>query len=228
VSEVHEQWLEDIIRLTEQDERKKTDKQRRILEAAIEIFADKGFAAASTSEIAQKAGVAEGTIFRHYKTKKELLLSIAGPIAAKVVAPFLMRDFAKLLDVPYERVDDFFRAVLKDRIVFARKNIKLLRILVHELPFQPELMEQVKRLLTDIVLERMQKLIRHFQERGQLIEAPPWRIIRATVSMFVGLVVFHVVLAPEFPFDEDEEIERTVDLLLYGIAGRQAGPSPPR
>jgi len=222
MSEVHEQWLEDIIRLTETDDQKKTDKQLRILEAAIEIFAEKGFAAASTSEIAQKAGVAEGTIFRHYKTKKELLLSIAGPIAAKVVAPFLMRDFAKLLDVSHERIDDLFRTILKDRIAFVRKNIKLLRILVHELPFQPELMEQVKALMTNIVLDRMQRVIRHFQERGQLIEAPPWRIIRTTVSMFVGMVVFHVVLAPEFPFDEDEEIERTVELLLYGIAGRQA------
>ena len=222
MSEAHEQWLEDIIRLTETDDRKKTDKQVRILEAAIEIFAEKGFAAASTSEIAQKAGVAEGTIFRHYKTKKELLLSIAGPIAAKVVAPFLMRDFAKLLDVSYERIDDLFRTILKDRIAFVRKNIKLLRILVHELPFQPELMEQVKGLLTNIVLDRMQQVILHFQERGQLIEAPPWRIIRTTVSMFVGMVVFHVVLAPEFPFDEDEEIERTIDLLLHGIAGRQA------
>jgi AcrR family transcriptional regulator len=220
MSNTQEQWLEDIIRLTEADDRKKTDKQARILEAAIEIFSEKGFAAASTSEIAQKAGVAEGTIFRHYKTKKDLLLSIAGPIAAKVVAPFLIRDFAKVLDMPYERIEDFYRAVAKDRIAFARKNVKLIRILVHELPFQPELLEQVKGVMSNIVYVRLEKIIGHFQERGQLIEAPQWRIIRASVSMLIGMIFTHVILFPEHPIDEDEEIDRTVELLLYGIAGR--------
>src|SRR5690606_26788480 len=91
-----EQWLADLLRLAEGDDKKKTEKQVKILEAAVDIFSEKGYAATSTSEIAQKAGVAEGTIFKHYKTKKDLLLSIAGPIVAKVFAPFLMRDFAKI------------------------------------------------------------------------------------------------------------------------------------
>ncbi len=220
MSDHTEQWLEDLIRLTEGDDQKKTDKQAKILEAAIEIFSEKGYAATSTSEIAQKAGVAEGTIFRHYKTKKDLLLSIAGPIATKLVAPFLMRDFAKLLDLPYNQADEFFRAIARDRVVFARKNVKLIRILFHEVPFQPELMEQVKSLMTNIVVTRIEKVVKHFQEQGQIIEAPPWRIMRSAASMFIGMIIFHVFLMPEFPFDEEEEIDRTLDILLHGIASR--------
>lgn len=214
-----EQWLVDLLRLAEGDDKKKTEKQVKILEAAVEIFAEKGYAATSTSEIAQKAGVAEGTIFKHYKTKKDLLLSIAGPVVAKVFAPFLMRDFAKLLDIPYPKAEDFFRAVVRDRLAFARKNKQLIKILVHEVPFQPELLEQVKEMLTNIVAKRVQRAVTHFQEQGQLIEAPPWRIIRSFVSLFIGMIAFHVFLAPEFPFDEEEEIERTLDIALYGIAG---------
>lgn len=217
--DINEEWLEQLMRMTEQDDQKKTDKQARILEAAIEIFSEKGFAATSTSEIAQKAGVAEGTIFRHYKTKKDLLLSIAGPIAVKLVAPFLMRDFIKVLDLPYNRVDDLFRAVAKDRIRFARKNIKLLKILVHEIPFQPELMEQVKSLLLNVVISRFEMIIQHFQEQGQMIEAPPWRILRSSASMLIGMIIFHVFLNPDDSFDEDEEIDRTLDILMYGISG---------
>lgn len=221
MSDKKEQWLTDLIQLTEgYDQQKKTDKQTKILEAAIEIFSEKGFAATSTSEIAQKAGVAEGTIFRHYKTKKDLLLSIAGPIATKLVAPFLMRDFAKLLDIPYNRADEFFRAIARDRIVFARKNIKLIKILVHEVPFQPELMEQIKSLVTKVVVTRIEKVVKHFQEQGQLIEAPPWRIMRSTASLFIGMIIFHVFLTPESPFDEEEEIDRTLDILMHGIASR--------
>lgn len=221
MSDKKEQWLTDLIQLTEgYDQQKKTDKQTKILEAAIEIFSEKGFAATSTSEIAQKAGVAEGTIFRHYKTKKDLLLSIAGPIATKLIAPFLMRDFAKLLDIPYNRADEFFRAIARDRIVFARKNIKLIKILVHEVPFQPELMEQIKSLVTKVVVTRIEKVVKHFQEQGQLIEAPPWRIMRSTASLFIGMIIFHVFLTPESPFDEEEEIDRTLDILMHGIASR--------
>jgi AcrR family transcriptional regulator len=220
MSDEKEQWLVDLLRRLEDDDGKKTEKQIRIIEAAVEVFSEKGFAAASTSEIAQRAGVAEGTIFRHYKTKKDLLLSIAGPVAAKLFAPFLMRDFARLLELPYDRVEDFLRAILRDRLEFARKNMKLIKILVHEVPFQPELLAQVKELFTHIVVTRVEKAVKHFQAQGALKEIPPWRVIRSTVSQFVGMIVFHVFLAPDFPFDEEEEIERTVDILLHGIAGR--------
>ncbi|MDP4107839.1 MAG: helix-turn-helix domain-containing protein, partial [Bacillota bacterium] len=43
-----------------------TEKQQKIVETAIQMFADKGYASTSTAEIAKAAGVAEGTIFRHF------------------------------------------------------------------------------------------------------------------------------------------------------------------
>lgn len=63
-----EQWIQELLAISEQE--KVTPKQLSILEAAIDVFAEKGFSAAATSEIAQRAGVAEGTIFRYYRTKK--------------------------------------------------------------------------------------------------------------------------------------------------------------
>lgn len=221
MSDKQEQWLEDLIRLSAEDKEKKTEKQMKILEAAVEIFSEKGYAATSTSEIAQKAGVAEGTIFRHYKTKKDLLLSIAGPIVSKLLFPFVIRDFVKMIDLPYERADDFFRAIAKDRFKFARENTKIIKIIIHELPFQPELMEQVKVLSTEYVVKRIQKIIIHFQEEGQVIEAPPWRVMRTGASILMGMILTHLFILPDFPIDEDEEIERTIDILMYGIAGRE-------
>ncbi|GBG12320.1 TetR family transcriptional regulator [Paenibacillus agaridevorans] len=221
MTERNDLWLQDLLRLAEEDGGGvKTEKQARILEAAIEIFAEKGYAAASTSEIASKAGVAEGTIFRHYKTKKDLLLSIAGPIAVKLAAPFLMRDFAKMLEQPHERVEDLFRTIAKDRFQFARQHMKLLRILIHEVPFQPELLTQVRELFENHVYRRMEKAILHFQAQGQLIDAPPWRVLRSAISLVVGMILTHLLLLPDESIDEDEEIDRTIDILMYGIAGR--------
>lgn len=214
-----EQWLEELLQLADSDGGKKTEKQIRILEAAVDIFAEKGFAAASTNEIAQKAGVAEGTIFRHYKTKKDLLLAIASPIAIKMAAPFILREFAyKVLDAPHEQVEDLFRAIARDRLAFARQHFKLLRILIHEIPYQPELMAQVQTLFKEIVFERMQKIILHFQERGQIIEAPPWRVLRTVISLFVGMFVTQLLILPDDSADIDEEIERTVEILMYGLS----------
>lgn len=51
-------------------------KRGRILEAAIRIFADKGFYNAKVSEIARLAGVADGTIYLYFKSKDDLLISI--------------------------------------------------------------------------------------------------------------------------------------------------------
>jgi AcrR family transcriptional regulator len=53
-----------------------TEKQEKILKAALELFAQEGFKATSTSKVAKRAGVSEGLIFRHYENKEGLLEAI--------------------------------------------------------------------------------------------------------------------------------------------------------
>jgi AcrR family transcriptional regulator len=53
-----------------------TEKQEKIITAALELFAKDGFKATSTSKVAKKAGVSEGLIFRHYQNKEGLLNAI--------------------------------------------------------------------------------------------------------------------------------------------------------
>jgi TetR/AcrR family fatty acid metabolism transcriptional regulator len=52
------------------------DKRRRILQAAVKVFARKGYFAARVSEIAQKAGVADGTIYLYFRGKEDILVSL--------------------------------------------------------------------------------------------------------------------------------------------------------
>lgn len=49
--------------------------RQRLLRAALELFTTSGFLATTTPEIAARAGVAEGTIYRHFSGKEELLVS---------------------------------------------------------------------------------------------------------------------------------------------------------
>lgn len=58
------------------DSARRADKRALITDAAVEVFAEKGFHQARVSDIARRAGVADGTIYLYFKNKEDLLLTI--------------------------------------------------------------------------------------------------------------------------------------------------------
>src|SRR5215470_19820969 len=52
------------------------DKRERILGSAMRVFASKGFFGAKVSDIAEDAGVADGTIYLYFKSKDDILISL--------------------------------------------------------------------------------------------------------------------------------------------------------
>ena len=67
------------------------DKRERILDAAVRVFAKKGFHATRVSEVAKAAGVADGTIYLYFKSKDELLVSLFEDRVERLLA-FLQRE----------------------------------------------------------------------------------------------------------------------------------------
>jgi AcrR family transcriptional regulator len=55
-------------------ERQKAATRRRIVEAALELFQSRGFAATTTKSIAKKARIAEGTVFNYFPTKEDIAM----------------------------------------------------------------------------------------------------------------------------------------------------------
>ncbi len=76
--------------------------RHKILDAASEVFGNKGFSGATIAEIAGKAGVAEASIYQYFKSKEDLLLSVPGNWFDEL-AMELERVFAGEL-TPYERL----------------------------------------------------------------------------------------------------------------------------
>ena len=194
-----------------------TERQKNILTAATEMFAEKGFAATSTREIAKKAGVAEGTIFRHYKTKKELLLSIVTPMMIRLMAPLIIKDFNKVLNSDYENFEAFIRAVVDNRAKFLQGNMKTIKIFLQEIPFHPELKEQFIEHVGVKVLARLQEIVQFYQEKGQIIQLPPTTVIRLIGSTLIGHFVARHAIIPEADWEDDLEIERTIGFLMKGL-----------
>ena len=51
-------------------------RKNQILDAATLIFSEKGFSRANTDEIAKKAGLGKGTLYRYFKDKKDIFFSV--------------------------------------------------------------------------------------------------------------------------------------------------------
>ncbi|MGE5703608.1 MAG: TetR/AcrR family transcriptional regulator [Clostridia bacterium] len=205
------------------DEDQMTEKQRQILQAAIKLFAEKGFSASSTAEIAKEAGVAEGTIFRHYKSKKDILIAAVAPMVVKIAAPFVLKDIRSILTTHSDRsLADIFADLYKNRLDLIETNGKHARILLQEAFFHEELRDAV----INNIAKEAKRLGTQFAESriasGELRPLPPDAVTRAFISMLLGLLLFKNVIAPEEyqQRTEDEQIALTVDILLNGIANR--------
>lgn len=106
---------------------KKTDKRSLITEAAVDVFAEKGFHQARVSDIARRAGVADGTIYLYFKNKEDLLLSIF-----EEKMDLLLAELGKALEPvedPIERIRCFaefhFRQVRDNRAVAEVLQVEL-------------------------------------------------------------------------------------------------------
>jgi TetR/AcrR family transcriptional regulator, fatty acid metabolism regulator protein len=78
------------------------DKRQRILEAAVKVFARKGYFAARVSEIAKRAGVADGTIYLYFESKEDILVRLFDETMAKHAAE--MRPVVDALPTVGERL----------------------------------------------------------------------------------------------------------------------------
>ena len=74
-----------VYRQTEKATQRLADKRARILAAARELVADGGWTAAQVDTVAAKAGVATGTVYRHWSSKAELCAEIVATVSAREV-----------------------------------------------------------------------------------------------------------------------------------------------
>ena len=67
-------------------QRRKEARPQELLEAALALFVEKGFAATRTEEVAQRAGVSKGTLYLYYPSKEELFKSVVRHNLSSLIA----------------------------------------------------------------------------------------------------------------------------------------------
>lgn len=195
-----------------------TPKQEKIIEAAIKLIAEKGYHNTSTSEIAKEAGVAEGTIFRHYKTKKDLLVALVGPVMMNLSAPVFADKFVDQVfqQVP-DHLEDFLYNFIENRFQFAKANVDLIKILIQELAFHPDIQATFKKMFKEKIHPALNKSLDYFKEKGELRDLPNDTLIRMVVPTIIGFLVTRFIVQSDKDWDDEAEMKQTVGYIMNGI-----------
>jgi AcrR family transcriptional regulator len=96
-----------VYRQTENATKRLADKRARILAAARDLVADGGWSAAQVDHVAAKAGVATGSVYRHWSSKAELCAEIVATVSAREVG--IVKAVANADGSPIERLEAAIR-----------------------------------------------------------------------------------------------------------------------
>jgi len=114
----------------------------RILQAAQRLFAAKGFEGTTTRDLAQTAGVAEGTLFRYFANKKAILVEVATSGWVDILTD-LLTELSEMGS--YKAIAQ----VMRRRMWNLQKNADIMRVCFMEVQFHPDLRDRIQTEVID-------------------------------------------------------------------------------
>ncbi|WP_026692838.1 TetR/AcrR family transcriptional regulator [Peribacillus kribbensis] len=195
---------------------KQTLKQKKIVETAITLFAEKGYSNTSTSEIAKLAEVSEGTIFKHYGTKDNLLLSVILPFIKESLPAMAEEVFKETLTENTLTFDEFLRAFLKNRRDFFTENKEIFKVMIKEVLYKEELRNEILPFLYENISPRLRHAVEFFKERGELTDIPADTMLKNLLTMIGGFFTSRFVFLNKASIS-DEEIEEMIWFVMNGL-----------
>jgi len=204
--------------------RRKQERPAEILDAALKVFAQKGFAAARMDDIAKEAGVTKGTIYLYFENKeavfKSLVRESVGATIATVTAAAQAQEGSArlLLRMVLTRVAQLL--VESDRVV-------LPKIVIGESSNFPWLAEFYRFEIIEKGLQLMMSLIERGIAQGEFRALPAHHVARLCVAPVLLGAIWRVTFAhlDAEPYDYNGLIETHLDVLFRGLAP-EGGASP--
>jgi TetR/AcrR family fatty acid metabolism transcriptional regulator len=197
--------------------RRSDDKRRRILQAAVKVFARKGYFAAKVSEVAKEAHVADGTIYLYFKNKEDLLVSLFDEVMSGYVAQ-ARADLAGVKDVPAR-----LRLLAEHHLAGLGSDRDLAVVFQVELRQSTAFMERFTASWLKEYFDVVGAVVAEGQKDGSLrADVPRKLIVKAFFGMLDEMVTSWVIGGKDY--DLAQLAAPVVDLLLRGVgtAGAQA------
>lgn len=157
-----------------------TDKREAIMHAALELFVERGFFGTAVPEIADRAGVGAGTIYRYFESKEALVNALYRQekqrFAERVLAEFPTTTIAR----------ELFRTMWMRMATFAVENPA--PFIFMELHHHASYLDEQSRALEARMLELFTNVVTAAQARGELKVGPPRLLMSIVMGAFVGVI----------------------------------------
>lgn len=158
-------------------------RRRQILMGAAQVFAEKGYHKATTKEIAQTAGVSEGTIYNYFANKRELLLAMIELLALQSLKSIINTQ-------PPADPKEFIAMILRDRYQLAQERGYLIMPILAEMFTDAELRQEVYQKLAMPVAGFLERYIQTHIDSGLFRPANPVIVTR----MFIGAIIVNFAM----------------------------------
>lgn len=196
------------------------EKRRVILDAAVRVFARKGYHGSRVGDIAEEAGIAHGLLYHYFASKEEVLATVFRENWGRLLEAFHQ------VEASGEPALEQLRRVAKILLRSWRDDPDLVRVMVREVARSPHLQLQVNEIREGFLV--IQRIVECGQAEGAFrSDLEPrlvsWIFYGALEELLTGWVL------GQLP-DGDEEVaraERTIiDVVCDGLAaGRAAAPA---
>ena len=195
------------------------DPRGRIIEAAFEVFAERGLHAATLADIANRAGLTLSGLHWHFKNKDELVASVAEslPILSTMMQEALRAESG---------VDDL-AGQLSHIAGVALKMLQLrrsaLRLIIFEAGIHPDVAQFGRTHTIGRLLPMLAGIFELHAQRGTLRPGPA----RARAQAFLGMMVSLALLRPAFDDllepDDEATVREYVQIMLRGVLAAPGG-----
>jgi AcrR family transcriptional regulator len=193
-----------------------SETQDKILDAAIKHFAKKGYHGTKTADIASDSGVSEGTVFKYYSTKKDILRGVMDKIVHSIIPMIILsseEEFQTLMNM--EDPTHGIKAFVKVRIERANQNIDAFRILMNELQYHEDILEEFRDGFIPKIIKMVESFFAFGTAKGIFKQVDPHIAARSLMGMMNIIVLEANILRKSIELDR--ELDVVLDIFMNGI-----------
>jgi AcrR family transcriptional regulator len=196
----------------------KENKEEKILESAIKLFSKKGFSATTTSEIAKDAGVAEGTVFRYYKTKKHLLVKVMSKLIEVMSKELIANPVGEILKENKDKDDkDILKILLIDRLEMCNKYWDIIQVIITEIQFHEDIRESFVKNVVFKVKGVLGGFIESGISKGRFKNFDSIVVSRALLGTFMAYIIQKKIIGGSKQIENEQEVDQIIELFLNGL-----------
>lgn len=186
------------------------ERRAAIVEAAMEEFIARGFAATRLDDIARRAGVAKGTIYLHFRDKESMFEELVRTVIVPVVARLTT------LPPPTGSVRDLIEAFAGNFLkeVIGTRRGDLVRLIVAEGPRFPAVADFYYREVVSRGIAAMRALIELGIARGEIREKDLARYPQILIAPAMIAVIWHSLFERHAPLDARDMLRVHLDLIF--------------